>query len=301
MRGPGCARLVLFASSGLCCGWISVLAAAEGTSDVGAVLSQIAQRVSGYYERAHSVICLERSTVQPIGTNWTPEGMARTVESDLRVEYEGEDGLPLPEAKVTRDIRRINGRAPRERDLKDRSGCTDPNPLSSEPLSFLLATHRDEYRFTSVRDGKDKDRAALIIDFMSADRTSKPELIEDERGHDDCFDWLGPVAIKGRVWVDAITHDVLRVERHIGGPVTVKVPWHLQRRYNFEPWVALERDDVTMRYRTVTFTDPDEVILMPESVESLTVVRGGLQSVRRVETYTNYRRFLTTGRVIGHD
>ena len=40
---------------------------------------------------------------------------------------------------------------------------------------------------------------------------------------------------------------------------------------------------------------------MPESVESMTVVRGGLQSVRRVETYTNYRRFLTTGRVIGHD
>ena len=122
-----------------------------------------------------------------------------------------------------------------------------------------------------------------------------------ELAHDDCFDWLGPVAIKGRVWVDAVTHDVLRVERHIGGPVTVKVAWPLQRRYNFQPWVALERDDVTMRYRTVAFTDPDEVILMPESVESLTVVRGGLQSVRRVETYTNYRRFLTTGRVIGHD
>lgn len=277
------------------------MAAAQGPSDVGALMSQIAQRVSGYYERAHSVICLERATVQPIGTNWTPEGMARTVESDLRVEYEGENGLPLPEAKVTRDIRRINGRAPRERDLKDRSGCTDPNPLSSEPLSFLLPAHRDEYRFTSVRDGKEKDRAALIIDFMSADRTSKPELIEDERGHDDCFDWLGPVAIKGRVWVDAITHDVLRVDRHIGGPVTVKVSWHLQRRYNFEPWVALDRDDVTMRYRTVAFTDPDEVILMPESVESMTVVRGGLQSVRRVETYTNYRRFLTAGRVIGHD
>ena len=65
------------------------MAAAQGPSDVGALMSQIAQRVSGYYERAHSVICLERSTVQPIGTNWTPEGLARTVESDLRVEYRG--------------------------------------------------------------------------------------------------------------------------------------------------------------------------------------------------------------------
>ena len=38
---------------------------------------------------------------------------------------------------------------------------------------------------------------------MSTDQTSKPELIEDERGHDDCFDWSGPVATRGRVWVDA--------------------------------------------------------------------------------------------------
>ena len=91
-------------------------------------------------------------------------------------------------------------------------------------LAFLLPSHRDEYRFTSMRDGREKDRAALVIDFMSANRTSRPELIEDERGHDDCFDWSGPVATRGRVWVDANTHDVLRVERRNEGPVDVRVP-----------------------------------------------------------------------------
>ena len=187
---------------------------------------------------------------------------------------------------MIRDVRRINGRAPRERDKKDRAGCTDPNPLSPEPLAFLLPAHRDEYRFTSLRDGKENDRAALIIDFMSANRTSRPELIEDERGHDDCFDWSGPVATRGRVWVDARQHDVLRVDRHIDGPVDVRVPWRLQRRYNFEPWVVLERDDQTMRYKAVAFSDPDEVMRLPESIESLTVVRDGLQSVRRTETFS---------------
>ena len=110
----------------------------------------------------------------------------RTVESELRVESELADGDSPPTARVIRDIRRINGRAPRAQDDKDRGGCTDPNPLSREPLSFLLPDHRDEYVFTKVAEGREKDRATLIVDFTSANRTSRPELIEDERGHDDC-------------------------------------------------------------------------------------------------------------------
>ena len=57
-------------------------------------------------------------------------------------------------------------------------------------------------------------------------------------------------------------------------------------------------DDLTMRYRAVTFKDPDEVIRLPESIESMTVLRGGLQSMRRTDTFSNYRRFLGTGRVV---
>ena len=59
----------------------------------------------------------------------------------------------------------------------------------------------------------------------------------------------------------------------IDGPVDVRVPWRLQRRYNLAPWIVLERDDQTMRYKAVAFRDPEEVMLLPESIESLTVVR----------------------------
>ena len=117
-------------------------------------MTRVGERVAEYQRRAQSVICVEKSTVQPIQSNWAPDGFSRTVESDLRVESEAADGDTLPKAKVIRDIRRINGRAPRERDKKDRAGCTDPNPLSPEPLAFLLPAHRDEYRFTSLRDGQ---------------------------------------------------------------------------------------------------------------------------------------------------
>jgi hypothetical protein len=61
---------------------------------------------------------------------------------------------------------------------------------------------------------------------------------------------------------------------------------------------VIERDDQTMRYKPVAFADPEEVLLLPESVESLIVVRSGLQSTRRTETFRSYRRFLTEGRVV---
>jgi hypothetical protein len=98
--------------------------------------------------------------------------------------------------------------------------------------------------------------------------------------------------------VDANTKDVLRVERRIAGPVDVRVPWELQRRYRLPAWVVVDRDDLTIRYTPVHFSDPDEVILLPKSVESLTLVRSDLQSIRRSDTFNGYRRFLTTGRVV---
>lgn len=293
MKSPAVLALTV-----MCCGLVSTSALSQAPRDIELVVTQIGERVASYYSRARNLVCLEYSVVQPISRTWSSEGLARTVESELRVESDGSDGARLPGARVVRDVRRINGRAPNERDKTDRSGCTDPRPLSAEPLAFLMPAHRDGYRFTSIRDGEENDSAALIIDYVSTIRKSRPELIEDELGHQDCFDWSGPVATRGRVWVDASTYEVLRVERRIAGPIDVRVPWTLQRRYLLPLSVVVERDDVTIRYKPVTFTDPHEVILLPESSESLTLIRTGLQSVRRSERFTGYRRFLTGGRVV---
>lgn len=273
---------------------IAVSGSPRAAPGVGAVVSRVGERVAEYCLRAQTVVGLERSTVQPIQWNWTADGLARTVESEVRLEAGGDDGL---EPKWVRTVRQINGRAPRERDNTDRSGCTDPDVASPEPLTFLLPDERDEYQFTSVDDGREQGRAALIIDFKSVNRTSKPRLVEDPRGHADCFDWSGPVATKGRVWVDAATFDVLRIERHNTGPVDVEVSWKIQRRYQLPAWVIVERDDLTVRYKPVAFSDPEEVIVLPESLDALTVVRSGLQSIRRTQTFREYRRFLTTGRI----
>jgi hypothetical protein len=304
MNQTGATRPAAIAFASACLLRVSALAVPQGVPDPATLLTAVGERVANYYRRAQSVMCTEISTVQPINRDWSWEGLARTVESELHVELDAPDvnaGHALPEARVVRDIRRINGRLPRETDPKSRNGCTDPNPLSPEPLAFLLPPQRDAYRFTSIRKGRERNRAALIMDFVSADRTSRPELIEDGRGHDDCFDWKGPLAARGQIWVDAQTYDVLRIDRGLPGPVDVRVPTGLQRRYNFGLYVVLDRDEVSMRFRPVAFTDPDEVLVLPETIESITVVRGGLQSTRRTETFKEYRRFLTAGRIKGDD
>jgi hypothetical protein len=271
-------------------------AGARAQANVEELLVRVGERVAEFYKRAQNVICTETSTVQPVDFNNSPEGFVRTVESELHVE--ADNGQAPGEAAIVRKVRKVNGRVPREKDKKDRAGCTDPNPLSSEPLAFLLPAHRSEYQFKTAGIAKDRNRAVLMIDFASVDRRSNPELIEDPSGHDDCFDWSGHIASKGRIWVDARNYDVVRVERGLRGPVDVKVPALLQRRHQLASWVVIVRDDVTIRYRTVAFSDPDEVLLLPESIDSFTAVRGGLESTRRNQTFSDYKRFVTGGRVL---
>jgi hypothetical protein len=271
-------------------------AGAEAQPAVDELLARVGERIAQFYKRAQKVICIETSRVQPIDLTYSPQGFARTVESELRVEPDG--GEAPGEATVVRRILKVNGRTPRERDKKNRDGCTDPNPLSTEPLSFLLPAHRSEYRFKAAGSGKDRNRAAFLIDFASVDRKSHLELIEDKEGHDDCFDWSGEIPARGRIWVDARSYDVVRVEQSIGGPFSVTVPLRIQRRHNLDNYVVVLRQDTTIRYRTVAFTDPEEMLLLPESIDSLVVVQGGLQSTRRNQIYSDYKRFVGDSRVI---
>lgn len=273
----------------------TMAANAQPQPNVGEALVRVGERIADFYNRAKNVICIETSTVQPVDLSYSPAGFARTVESELRVEV---DRDRPGEAAIVRKILKVNGRAPREQDKKDRSGCTDPNPLSDEPLAFLLPARRSDYQFKMTGISKDRNRTALMIDFASVDRRSKLELIEDPNGHDDCFDWAGHSASRGRIWVDAVTYDVIRVERGFGGPVDVKVPVLIQRRHRLDPFVVILRDDVTIRYKAVAFSDPDEVLLLPESIDSFTVVRGGLQSTRRHHRFSDYKRFVTAGKVL---
>ena len=269
---------------------------AQAPPDIETLLNRVSARITDYYKRAQNVVCTEKNTVQPVGHDFAPSGFARVTEYELRVEADAED--ETADAKVVRELVKVNGKAPRARDKKDRAGCTDANPLSTEPLAFLLPAHRSEYTFVSAGFGKGKDQAALIIEFTSAKPDGKGEIVEDPRGHEGCFSFSIPVVMKGRVWVDASSYQVLRVEQRMAGIADLRVPSSLQRKHNLENNVTVERHDTLIRYRTIPFQDPEEAMLLPESIETLMVMRGGLESLRSRQTFTDYRRFLTAGRIV---
>lgn len=270
--------------------------AAAQPAPLDAILARVSARIEEFYKRAQSLMCLEKVTAQPITSDLSAAGFARVLEYDLRVELATIDDPEGAEAVFVRELRKINGRAPRPRDLNDRNTCLDPNPLTPEPLTFLLAKNRDEYIFTWAGFGKGKDQNAMLIDYRPR-QIEKPAFVEDERGRDDCFQLSLPVERQGRVVVDADTYDVLRVEQHLKSRVDVRVPDKQQRKMNLPDWIVVDRFDWVIRYKPVAFQNPDETLLLPASIEQVALLHGA-QSNRKTQIFSNYRRFLTGGRVI---
>jgi len=281
------------------CGVLTIEALAQAPPDIDTLLERVGERVAQFYKRAHNIVWIEKSTAQPIDYRFSPQGFARQVESELRIEADdAQDGDDAATPNVIRELLKVNGRPPREKDKKNREGCTDPNPISPEPLAFLLPGHRSDFKFTAGGRGRGKDQRSLIIEFSALKPEGKGELTEDARGHEDCYNVDLPVRLKGRVWVDATSYDVVRIEQRIAGPGDLHVSPALQRKRNLPGWMVVERHDTTIKYKMVTFADPEEALLLPESIETLTMFRGGLESNRHRQEFSNYRRFVTGGRLV---
>ncbi|HMD34974.1 MAG TPA: hypothetical protein VKH42_08405, partial [Vicinamibacterales bacterium] len=207
----------------------AALAAGPDAPELTALLTRVGERVADYYKRGQSIVLREKTTVLEIRHDFSPDGFSRVTEYELHVEP-NTDSDGAAGGTIVRELLKVNGRVPKPSDRKDRNGCTDSNPVSPEPLAFLLAGNRGEYSFTTAGPGKGKDRNMLIIDFAGARPEGDGKLVEDPSGHPDCYSFSIPVTIKGRLWVDADTFDVLRLEQHISGPGDIRVPLDQQRK-----------------------------------------------------------------------
>lgn len=291
LTSGSCARSLLAAVAAALIVSTSTLAG-QSTHDVSIVLTHVSERLSQFYKRVQNIVCTEKLTAQNVGHDLSPVGFARVVESELRIEADDDDLEGEP--KIVRSIVKINGRVPRP---KDKEGCYDPNPLSEEPLAFLLPKNREEYAFSWGGFGKGKEQNLMILEYRAV-RTGKPEMREHERDREDCYSFSMPGGTKGRVWIDAATHDVVRVEERLIGPIDFRTPPSIQRRgMNMPLSLQLNRYDRYVKYKAVKFDDPEETMLLPESVDELTVFSGG-GSHRTQQRFSNYKRFLTGGRIV---
>lgn len=260
--------------------------------DLAGLLTRVGERVEAYYQRAQSIVCTEIVRLQTMDNSLTPDPHVRRLEYELRVSWDkAVDGAEPPEANVLRTLKTINGKPPKP---GEEPGCLDPKPVSLDPLAFLLPQHQREFKFTYKGVGKaGNGRTAVMIDYAPAGKPP-PEII----WKDSCVSINVPSQTRGRVWIDRFGGDVLRIDETVFGPFDVRVPPDQQRKGAY-PILTLDRADSSIRYRTVTFTEPNEIVLLPESIEMMTVIRGsGAPRLRTTQTFTGYQRFVTSGRVV---
>jgi hypothetical protein len=270
--------------------------------DLEAILDRAGRRVEEYFARAATVVATETVRVQPVGRDLMPLGFARHLVYELRVSWEPpESPATMPEVNVLRQVLAVNGRPPAKpgrpgnRGNNDEDGCFDPKAVSAEPLEMLLPDRRSKFTFTPAGPGRSDGRPALMIDYRSAEPKTKPTITWQS---DTCGNMEMPGYQRGRVWVDAVSGDVLRLDEAVDGFPELQMPRDKIAK-GFGPTLRVERADSSIRYKVVSFDDPSEHLLLPSSIETLTVITGsGTPRRRTVHTYSGYKRFLTGGRIV---
>src|SRR5262249_24948486 len=160
----------------------------------------------------------------------------------------------------------VNGRPPKKGD--DEAACMDPEPISPEPMTMLLPLKRDEYIFTLGGRAKTDGRASIRLDYKT--RKPSPEKITWKA--DTCVSG-DPGRSRGQVWVDAETNDVLRLDEQVG-MVSFDIPPEHSAAVGRRS-MTLENANSSIRYQTVTFQDPVETLVVPRSIEMVSLWSSG--------------------------
>jgi hypothetical protein len=267
-----------------------------GRAAVGQSISadQTVFRLSGYveqyYTRAQSIVTNESVIVQRLHRDMSFDGFARRLVYELRVELDPSVNADESPAKVTRQLLTVNGRPPKKGDKPE---CMDPKNVSPEPLAFLLPDRRHKYSFTSAGVGRVDGREAVMVDYRALDR-GEPMVEWTE----DCVSVDAPGRFRGRLWAEPETATIVRMDEQLIGMVDLPIP-RKHQRINGSLFMTLERADLSIRYRPVRFSDPDETLMLPAEITSSSMWRnGGSAGSRVTQSFSNYRRFVTAGRIL---
>lgn len=293
MIRPAAATASLVIAVGVC---VSASAQRIHLIDLEGLLEQAGARVSEYFARAQSIVCLEKVSLQKLNFGFSSDGPARFVESELRLSWEPSPEDPTPrEARTLRQVLRVNGHPPRK---KDWNNCTTPEQQDSEvqPLSILLPDSRLELSFAHGGRGVVDGRDAVIVTFREKARPKVDvSLVED---NDNCISFDIDGGMQGKIWIDAETSDVLRLDRSLTGLVDIPLPRKAQKFGVNHIW-TMERWDSSIRFKPVRFDEPDETLILPVESSTLQITRGaGTPRLRTMTKYTSYRRFMTAGRIV---
>ncbi len=276
--------------------WAGLLAASGAVSaqapevDLEVLLARVGGRIERYFQRSQSIVSTETVSVLSFDRSMRLRGRPRRLVYERHVEWNapGADGVPA--VRIARELRSVNGRPPGP---DDEDACLTPEAEDDDPLAVLLPARQVEsdFRLDGVEtvDG----RPVAKLSFTPIDVQPGKVEWDGDCVHIELENWYG-----GDAWVDVESGDVLRLDRR------------LTRRFEFREraerpraslrWNRLERDDSSIRYERIAFEDPDETLMLPRSMEHNWSIEGGgfIPRYFRTHRFSNYRRFVTGGRLL---
>ena len=258
-------------------------------------ITRLGEYVKRYYTRAQSIVTEETIVIQPINADLTSDGFPRRAVYELRVEWDPTAPTASERARAVRTLTKASG--PDLFDPGDEQ-CADPPSTTPEPLAFLLPDNQQSWNFAMGKPDRVDGHTVMTVEYTP--RNGPPPSITSD--HDCLFADLSGQT-RGRLWADPETAEIFRMDERLTGVVDVKIPKAFQKpkgKSRRPDHVTYERATSSTRYTRVTFTDPDETILLPASIDSVTIHRSdrSVSRLRITQTFAKYRRFVTDSRVL---
>ena len=259
--------------------------------DLEALLARVGGQLERYFQRSQSVVSTETVSVRSFDRAMQPRGRPRRLDYERHVEWDAAGADGVPSVLVVRELRSVNGRAPGS---EDENACLAPEAEGDDPLSVLLPARQVEMHFRLGGVETVDGRPIAKLSFTPIDVQPGEVEWEGDCARIELEGWYG-----GDAWVDVGSGDVLRLDEHLTRQFEFREP--PERPRGSMRWSRLERDDTSIRYERIAFEDPDETLMLPRSIDRNWSIEGGgfIPRYFRTQRFSNYRRFITGGRLVG--
>jgi hypothetical protein len=262
----------------------------EASGDLETTLARVGAQLERYFQQSQRIVSTETVSVRSFDRSMRLAALPRQLVYERRVEWDADvDGIPS--VTVVRELISVNGRAPGPR---DENPCLAPDTEVADPLSVLLPARQREFKFSLDKLERIDGRAVAHLVFTPIEAEDGEVVWEG-----DCIQINLPGWYGGEAWVDVETGDVLRLDEHLTRRFEFREPQ--DRPQASVQWLTLERDDTTIRYERVRFENPAETLMLPRSIERSWASEGSgiVPRYFRSERFSDYRRFVTEGRLVG--
>ena len=248
------------------------------------LIARVSAYVEQHYTRTQTLLVTETTVIEPVTAELEVAGPPRRIVSEMRIEWSGAIGTEPREVRELQDARGSRFGPTGQPD------CLDMRSVTFAPLGFLLPVNREKFRFSVGRFEPVNGVRARRIEYVQ--RRPEPPRV---RWNGKCG-WVDSYGrTRGTVWVDPASGEVLRLEERLDGRVKLPGP---PGDANAPEFVA-ERADTTIDYKTFALVEPDETLLLPSRVEEVNFIQKSFSPrVRVVRTFTEYRRFLATVKIL---